>query len=234
MNKPLLSVITGSGISKESGISTFSENSLWCGHKIQDVASIDAWTKNPQKVLNFYNELRNKIFHAKPNDAHISLVELEQRFDVRILTQNIDNLHVKAGSKNIIYLHGDITKAVSTKDPNLVYSIKGEKMSIGDKCQLGSQLRPYVTWFGEIIPMRIINQAVETISRSNIVIIVGTSLSVDPVAQLIDYIGDKTPIFCIDPNVKSIKNKKAIITNEVATKGLPKVVKSILKYVRIE
>ncbi|MBL8891328.1 MAG: NAD-dependent deacylase [Planctomycetaceae bacterium] len=207
-----LVVLTGAGISAESGIPTFrGSDGLWEGHRIEDVASPEGWRRNPAKVLEFYNQRRQKALEAKPNAGHSHLVELERDFDVTIITQNIDTLHEQAGSSRVIHLHGIITQSRSTRDPGLVYEIKGWELKLGDCCELGSQLRPNIVWFGEAVPM--IDTAVEIAEDSDIFVVVGTSLLVYPAAGLIHVPAASVPKYIVDPqvpNTAGIPNLTAI------------------------
>ncbi|MCF6360587.1 MAG: NAD-dependent deacylase, partial [Cyclobacteriaceae bacterium] len=163
-------VLTGAGISAESGIATFRDSGgLWEGHDVMEVATPEAWEADPALVLNFYNMRRNDALKASPNKAHKLLVKLEDKFDVRIITQNVDNLHERGGSKNVHHLHGELFKSRSTKDANLVYTIKGSELNIGDLCELNSQLRPHIVWFGEEVPEMV--NAIETVQKADILVI---------------------------------------------------------------
>jgi len=216
--KPKLVVFTGAGISAESGIKTFRDsNGLWEEYDINDVATPQAWDKNKPLVLEFYNKRRQQILDAKPNEAHKILVELENNFDVQIITQNIDDLHERAGSKKVLHLHGEITKSRSSIDPSLVYTIKGPELKLGEKCAKGSQLRPHIVWFGEMVPM--MDQAYFLAEKADYFVVIGTSLAVYPAAGLIDYIPTTTPKYLIDPsdvkvngiaNLTTIKEKASI------------------------
>src|ERR1044071_1934601 len=179
-------VLSGAGMSAESGIPTFrGANGLWENHRIEDVASPAAWAKNRELVLRFYNERRKRMWECAPTEGHRGLGELEQQFDVAIVTQNVDNLHERAGSTRVLHLHGELTKSRSTLDPNLVYEIDGWELKLGDRCARGSQLRPHIVWFGEAVPM--MERAIEIVGRADIVAIIGTSLQVYPAASLLDY-----------------------------------------------
>jgi len=210
-----LVVLTGSGISAESGIPTFRDmGGIWEQYNFVDVASPDAWRNNPELVIRFYNERRKKVIESEPNRGHLGLVELEKYFDVQIITQNVDDLHERAGSKNILHLHGEIRKSRSTTDPSLIYNITGWELKLGDTCEKGSQLRPHVVWFGEPVPA--INKASEICKMADIFVIIGTSLNVYPAAGLIDYVPSNTPIYLIDPNdigFSTIKNLTFIKEN---------------------
>ena len=179
-------ILTGAGISAESGLKTFRDsNGLWENHKIEDVATPYAWKSNPELVLDFYNKRRLQASKAFPNKAHLSLVELEKYFDVTIITQNVDNLHERAGSTKVIHLHGELIKARSSGNPSLIYDIDNNKIEIGDLCDEGHQLRPHIVWFGEEVPM--MTSVIPFFQVAEIVIVIGTSLSVYPASGLIDY-----------------------------------------------
>ncbi|MBO6212585.1 NAD-dependent deacylase [Algoriella sp.] len=198
-------VLTGAGISAESGISTFRDaNGLWENHDIMEVASIDGYLKNPELVQDFYNQRRKQLFDVTPNAAHYFLKELENEFDVTIITQNVDDLHERAGSKNIIHLHGELRKAKSDKDENLVYDWNDD-IKIGDLAEDGNQLRPAIVWFGEMVPM--MDNAIDEVLKADILIVIGTSLQVYPAASLLDYASTKTQIICIDPSDLPINSK---------------------------
>lgn len=198
MDVKKLVVLSGAGISAESGIATFRDSGgLWEGHRVEDVATPEGWMRNPKLVLDFYNERRKKALEVKPNLAHQILVELEKDFDVTIITQNVDDLHEKAGSKNVLHLHGKLFESRSTKDPQLIYPINGWELKLGDVCELGSQLRPNIVWFGEAVPM--IEVAAEVAASADVFVVVGTSLLVYPAAGLIDYVKDNVPKFIVDP-----------------------------------
>lgn len=207
-----LVVLTGAGISAESGISTFRDSGgLWEGHDVMEVASPEGWRKNPSLVLDFYNQRRKQALSVKPNEAHYELARLEQFFDVTIITQNIDNLHEKAGSTKIIHLHGELFKSQSTQNPELVYDMSGWEIKMGDKCEIGSQLRPFIVWFGENVPM--MEAAIETTLDADIFAVIGTSLVVYPAASLIRYSPKKNPKYIVDvkiPEVSFTENLKKI------------------------
>ena len=196
--------ITGAGMSKESGIDTFRDSDgLWEKYPVMDVASIEGYYRNPELVLKFYNERRRDLLNCKPNEGHRLVAELEKRFEVTVVTQNIDNLHEQAGSKHVIHLHGELMKATSSyspNDPRYIESIGPEKptIEIGDKAKDGSQLRPFIVWFGEAVPM--IEPAAEEVMTADIVVIIGTSLQVYPAAGLINYASPDAKIYLIDPN----------------------------------
>lgn len=194
-----LVVLTGSGISSESGLKTFRDSGgLWENYDVMEVASYAGWKKDMELVLRFYNDRRAQLQKAKPNAGHTVLVELEEYFDVQIITQNVDNLHEQAGSKNVLHLHGILTRARSTGDPGLVYEIGYDPINPGDTCEKGFQLRPDIVWFGEAVPA--IEEAASITSMADIFVVVGTSMVVYPAAGLIDFVPKQTPIFLIDPN----------------------------------
>ncbi len=199
MKKKKLVVLTGAGISAESGISTFRDSGgLWENHKIEEVASPEGWKKNKALVLDFYNQRRKNVARAQPNEAHKILVQLEKIYNVQIITQNIDDLHERAGSTWVLHLHGEIKKARSTANPEIVVDINGTELNVGDLCPLGSQLRPHIVWFGEAVPL--IEDAVEIVRTADIFLVVGTGLQVYPAASLIEYIPEHCLRFLIDPN----------------------------------
>ena len=193
-----LVVLTGAGISAESGIATFRDSGgLWEGHRVEDVATPEAWSRNPVKVLEFYNQRRKQAATVSPNRGHDLLVELENDFEVTIITQNVDNLHERAGSSRVIHLHGSLFESRSTKNQSLVYPIEGWELKMGDVCELGSQLRPNIVWFGEAVPM--MEVAAHMAARADIFLVVGTSMVVYPAAGLIDYVPDQVKKYVVDP-----------------------------------
>lgn len=194
-----LVVLTGAGISAESGIKTFrDDNGLWKNHRFEELASPNAWRKNPKLVLEFYNVRRKNVVNAQANDAHFILTDLEEHFSVQIITQNVDDLHERAGSKNILHLHGEIRKARSTMNENLICEIAGSELNLGDLCEKKLQLRPHIVWFGESVPNFQI--ATEIASEADIFLIIGTSLVVYPAASLLEYVPNNTSVFIIDKN----------------------------------
>lgn len=197
-HKKKLVVLTGAGVSAESGLSTFRDNGgLWEQYRVEEVATPEAWKKNPLLVLEFYNKRRKQLLEVSPNRAHEEVVAWEKFFDVEVITQNIDDLHERAGSKKVLHLHGELRKAQSTVDPSLVYEIKGWELKWGDKCEKGSQLRPFVVWFGEPVPM--FPEAMRKVAKADILVVIGTSLVVYPAAQLLEYVPPSAPVFLIDP-----------------------------------
>lgn len=191
-------VLSGAGISAESGISTFRDsNGLWENHRIEDVATPGGWEANPELVLEFYNQRRKQLFEVEPNEGHKALVKLEDFYDVQIVTQNVDDLHERAGSSNVLHLHGELKKVRSSIDYNLVYDLNHWELKFGDKCEKGSQLRPHIVWFGEAVPSIIL--AEEHVIKADVLIIVGTSLNVYPAAGLVDVIKKGTKVYIVDP-----------------------------------
>jgi len=223
-----LVILTGAGMSAESGISTFRDsNGLWKNHRIEEVVSPIAWQNTPELVMEFYNLRRKQLFEVEPNAGHIALVELEKHFDVQIITQNVDDLHERAGSKNVLHLHGELKKVRSTVDENLIYELNHWELKFGDKCTKGSQLRPHIVWFGEAVPM--IEKAIEIASTADILIVIGTSMVVYPAASLINYVQTNIPKYYIDPQafkVSDISNLEVI--KEKAGIGIPKLVSQLI------
>jgi len=221
-------VLTGAGISAESGIKTFRDHDgLWENYHIEEVATFDAWRRNPALVLEFYNQRRAQLADVNPNAAHLALAELEQKYDVQIITQNVDNLHERAGSSNILHLHGELTKVRSTLDPELVTDIGYEAISLGDLCKRGSQLRPHIVWFGEAVPL--IEEAAALTAEADILLVIGTSMVVYPAAGLLHYAPDDCRIFLIDPGnlpVEGIRNLTFL--QKKAGIGVPEVVEQLL------
>lgn len=215
-----LVVLTGAGISAESGLKTFRDSGgLWENYDVMEVASIYGWEKNPELVLRFYNERRRQLATAKPNFGHIGLAELEQHFHVHIITQNIDDLHERAGSTRVLHLHGELNKAQSTTDPSLVYDITGRDINLGDLCEKGSQLRPFVVWFGEPVPA--MEEAVALAEKADIFSVIGSSLVVYPAAGLLEFVPEHVPVFVVDPNEVTVPYRKKIIyIREKASKGV--------------
>lgn len=221
--KPTLVVLTGAGISAESGIKTFrGDGGLWEGYRVEDVATPDGWRKNFRQVLQFYNERRAGVCRATPNRGHLILAELESDFDVHIVTQNVDDLHERAGSTQIIHLHGSLFSARSTKDPGLTYPIKGERLDEGELCSLGSQLRPDIVWFGEEVPL--MYAAEKLASTAQAFLIVGTSLQVYPAAGLIWSVPQNVPVWVVDPGDPPIAARRSVrFFQEGAGSGMEKV-----------
>lgn len=222
-------VLTGAGISAESGCNTFRDNNgLWRKHRIEEVASPYAWLKTPQMVMDFYNERRKKLFEAIPNVGHTSLVKLESEYYVEIITQNVDDLHERAGSSSVLHLHGELKKARSTVDSNLVYELDKWELKLGDLCENGSQLRPHIVWFGEPVPM--FEKAVGIAKKADIFLVIGTSMAVYPAASLINYVCKGVPVYYVDPEASSLLgNSQVQIIKEKAGVGVPRLVNALLK-----
>jgi NAD-dependent deacetylase len=221
-------VLTGAGISAESGIKTFRDaDGLWEGHDVMEVASPEGFANNPELVLDFYNQRRKQLLTVKPNKAHFNLAKLEEHFEVTIVTQNVDDLHERAGSTNILHLHGELLKVKSTVDDNLVLDWK-EDLVLGDVCPEGNQLRPHIVWFGEMVPM--LEKAVEIVAKADILVIIGTSMQVYPAASLVNYIKPNTPIYFIDPKPAVNKNQfeNLTIIKEVASVGTDELIKLLV------
>lgn len=221
-------VLTGAGMSAESGIKTFrDEDGLWKGHDVMQVASPEGFRRNPELVFEFYNQRRRQLLSVKPNKAHYNLVDLEKYFDVEIITQNIDNLHEKAGSTKVTHLHGELLKVRSTYNENIVLNWKKD-LHLGDLGPDNKQLRPHIVWFGEMVPM--LDKAIEITSKADILIIIGTSMQVYPAASLVNFIKPNTPIYFIDPKPSITKNdfNNLKIISDFASEGTDKLI-SILK-----
>jgi len=220
-------IITGAGISAESGLKTFRDSDgLWEGYNIEDVATPEAWERDPAMVQDFYNQRRKSVLEAQPNAAHYALAKLEEKYDVTIITQNIDDLHERAGSTRVVHLHGIITRSKSNINPNLTYPIDGWEIKMGDTCELGSQLRAHVVWFGEAVPM--IETAAQLCSKADLFILVGTSLAVYPAAGLINYVPREVTKYIIDPNIPTVSNRRIVEMPYKATIGVPMLVDELL------
>lgn len=221
-------VFSGAGISAESGISTFRDNGgLWDKYDVKEVATPEAWRKNPELVLRFYNERRKQVLEAVPNAAHKAIVELEKKFDVTVITQNVDDLHERAGSKRVIHLHGEIRKSRSTYDPSLIYTIKGWELNPGDRCEQGSQLRPHIVWFGEMVPE--MTRAQDITATADVLITVGTSLNVYPAAGLIHHAPKNSELYVIDPNDVPLDGLSNVnFFKDKAGNALPKIAETLL------
>lgn len=217
---PHLVVLTGAGMSAESGIPTFrGANGLWENHRVEDVASPAAWSRDRELVLRFYNERRKRMWECRPNPGHLALAALESRFAVTIVTQNVDNLHERAGSTRILHLHGELTKARSTLDPRLVYDLPGWELKLGDRCAKGSQLRPHIVWFGEPVPM--MDAAIAAVRSADLFAVIGTSLSVYPAASLLDYAPPHARLFLIDPHPPDLADSRLTVLRASASVGIP-------------
>ena len=221
-------VLTGAGISAESGIQTFRDaGGLWEGHDVREVASPMGWRKNRELVLDFYNKRRAVLHTVHPNAAHKALAKLDEHFEVCIITQNVDDLHERGGSKRILHLHGELLKARSTVDPSLVYDWSKD-INIGDKCDKGSQLRPHIVWFGEDVPM--ISAAAQISSIADIFIVIGTSMQVYPAAGLIECAEANIPKYYVDPHPATINGVTNLtVIDKSATEGVPNLVEELIK-----
>lgn len=227
--KKIVVVLTGAGISAESGIQTFRDSDgLWEGHNVNDVATPEGWRRNQELVLDFYNQRRKHLLTVIPNSGHEIIAELENDFDVQIITQNVDNLHEKAGSTNILHLHGELLKVRSVKDKNYILDWKTD-LNLGDFDDKGNQLRPYIVWFGEDVPT--LEKAVSIVQKADILIIIGTSLQVYPAAGLINFANENIPVFYIDPNpapIYDLPNDIKVIAT-TGSKGMKIVQKELQK-----
>lgn len=211
-------VLSGAGMSAESGIKTFRDaDGLWEGHDVMEVASPEGFARNPELVLEFYNQRRKQLLEVYPNSAHEALANLEKKHKVTIVTQNVDDLHERAGSSNVVHLHGELFKVRSTKYENDIKTWK-QDLVLGDLCESGYQLRPHIVWFGEAVPM--IEKAIEICNTADILIIIGTSMQVYPAASLMHYVKPKTKIYYIDPNPAIESNAQVTVIKEPATKGM--------------
>ncbi|MGB5419167.1 SIR2 family NAD-dependent protein deacylase [Algibacter sp.] len=215
-------VLTGAGMSAESGIKTFRDSDgLWEGHDVMEVATPQGFATNPELVLDFYNQRRRQLFEVKPNKAHFNLAELEKKFKVSIVTQNVDDLHERAGSSNVIHLHGELLKVRSTNNENEIQTWKTD-LVLGDVCKKGYQLRPHIVWFGEDVPM--IETAVEICETADFLVIIGTSMQVYPAAGLMHYVPENTPTYFIDPKPSVDSKPYLTVIAETATVGVKKVI----------
>lgn len=227
--KKKIVVLTGAGVSAESGIKTFRDSDgLWEGHDVLEVATPQGYANNPTLVLNFYNQRRKQLFKVTPNDAHKALVQLEEYYDVTIITQNVDDLHERAGNSNVIHLHGELLKVRSSLDPNLIIDWKTD-LQLGDTCDKGSQLRPHIVWFGEEVPM--MDRAIECTQKADILMIIGTSMQVYPAASLVNFAPENSPIYFIDPkpNMSPTAFENLIIVERTAVIGVPTVVADLIE-----
>lgn len=221
-----LVVLTGAGISAESGISTFRDSGgLWEGHDVNQVATPEGFAADPALVLDFYNQRRRQLSQVEPNEAHRLLAHLEKRYEVVIITQNVDDLHERAGSHNIIHLHGELLKSRGVDNPNVTYPCTGD-IHVGDKSPTGAQLRPHIVWFGEEVPM--LEKAIAQVYSADILMIIGTSLQVYPAASLIDYVKEGTPIFYIDPNPSLHSKGDLTVIAQKASTGVAKAIELMI------
>jgi len=215
-------VLTGAGMSAESGIKTFRDaDGLWEGHDVMEVATPQGFARNPELVLDFYNQRRKQLFEVKPNTAHVSLTQLEKDFKVTIITQNVDDLHERAGSSNVVHLHGELLKARSTYDETDIFDWKAD-IQIGDLCKKGYQIRPHIVWFGEAVPM--IEKAIEVCETADALMIIGTSMQVYPATGLVNYVSSEIPKFYVDPAPALSNSKNLTVFSEKASSGVLKVI----------
>ncbi len=222
-------VLTGAGISAESGLKTFRDaNGLWEGHDVMEVASPQGFSKNPELVLSFYNQRRRQLLQVQPNEGHKALVKLENHFEVQIITQNVDNLHEKAGSSNVLHLHGELLKVRSTVTETKILDWQKD-LNLGDRDENGHQLRPHIVWFGEMVPL--LETAIQITQTADILIIIGTSMQVYPAASLVNFVNSGIPIYFIDPkpNVHQADFENLTILATSATVGVPKLVKLLFE-----
>lgn len=221
--KKKIVALTGAGISAESGLATFrGSDGLWEGHRVQDVATPEGFAQNPTLVLEFYNQRRRAAREAQPNAGHLALAALEQDFDVVVVTQNVDDLHERAGSSHIIHLHGQLFESRSTRHPELVYPMSGDRIELGDLCERGHQLRPNIVWFGEAVPL--MEQAITEAASADVFLVVGTSLQVYPAAGLVDYAPRQCPVYVIDPHQPPLTSRRNVhFITEPASTGMARV-----------
>jgi len=227
LNMKKIVVLTGAGISAESGLKTFRDSDgLWEGYNIEEVATPEAWERNPELVQDFYNMRRKSVLEASPNAAHIALAKLEKKYDVTVITQNIDDLHERGGSSEVIHLHGVITRSQSSKNAKLTYPMEGWELKMGELCELGSQLRAHVVWFGESVPM--IEEASSICMKADIFILIGSSLAVYPAAGLVNFVPRRVPKYIIDPKIPYMPSDNFIRIEEKATVGVAGLVNRLL------
>lgn len=218
MKKQKIVVLTGAGISAESGLKTFRDcDGLWEGHRVEDVATPEAWQRDAEQVLRFYNERRKQVIEAKPNAAHLALAELEDHFDIHVITQNIDDLHERAGSTRVMHLHGEIRKMRSEHDEHTLYPIDGD-IAPGTLAPDGGRFRPHVVWFGEAVPM--IAPAAELSRQADVFAVIGSSLVVYPAAGLLQYVPAQVPVFVIDRKIPDVRRKRVTAIEKPATEGM--------------
>ena len=227
MQKKKVVVLTGAGISAESGIKTFRDaNGLWEGHDVMAVASPQGWMRDKELVLDFYNQRRAQLQEVEPNAAHYALADLEKAYDVHIVTQNVDDLHERGGSTQVLHLHGELKKVRSTVDPTLIYTTE-TAVKLGDRCEKGSQLRPHIVWFGEDVPL--IGAAAVLAEEADIFMIIGTSMQVYPAAGLVDLVGESVPKYFIDPKPAAVNVPNLRVIEDKASTGVSNLVKQLLE-----
>jgi NAD-dependent deacetylase len=218
-NMKNLVVLSGAGMSQESGLKTFRDmGGLWESYDVTEVATPEAWKQNPELVLRFYNERRKQLWEAQPNAGHLGIARLEQWFDVDVVTQNVDDLHERAGSSKVLHLHGELRKARSTSDPSLIYELENWALNRGDLCERGSQLRPHIVWFGEAVTA--IPVAIKKVEQADVLVVIGTSLAVYPAAGLVNYAQPGIPVFVVDPARPAVHQKNVTFIEEKAAKGI--------------
>jgi len=226
--KKKLVILSGAGMSQESGIRTFRDmDGLWEEFDVMDVATPEAWARNPQLVMKFYNDRRKQLYDCVPNAGHIGVAELEKYFEVNVITQNIDDLHERAGSSKVLHLHGELKKSRSSVDESLIYDIDGWELKFGELCARGSQLRPFIVWFGEAVPA--MDEATTIVERADILAVIGTSLNVYPAAGLVNYAKKGTPIFVIDPHRPEAFIRNVTYIQEKAGKGVEILKEQLIK-----
>ena len=213
-------ILSGAGMSAESGIRTFRDSDgLWEEYHVSDVCTPEAWERDPELVNRFYNERRKQLYEVKPNAGHIGLAKLEKEYDVQIITQNVDDLHERAGSTHVLHLHGELKKVRSEKNPRLIYELKGWELKLGETGEDGARLRPHIVWFGESVPM--IEPAIEIVSTADIVVVIGTSLAVYPAASLLHYAPSHARLFLIDPKIPdSVRHSRLEFIEKGASEGV--------------
>lgn len=227
MKKKKLVVFSGAGMSQESGLKTFRDmGGVWEQYEVTEVASPEAWDRNPALVLQFYNERRKQLWEALPNAGHLGIAALEKYFEVQVITQNVDDLHERAGSSQVLHLHGELRKARSTVDPQLVYTLEHWELKPGDRCEKGSQLRPHIVWFGEAVPA--MTEAISLTRQADIFVVIGTSLAVYPAASLIGYVRSGVPVLVVDPGDLPLSGKQITFIRQKAGEGIKMLTEKLL------
>lgn len=227
MKKKKLVVFSGAGMSQESGLKTFRDmGGVWEQYEVTEVASPEAWDRNPARVLQFYNERRKQLWEALPNAGHLGIAALEKYFEVQVITQNVDDLHERAGSSQVLHLHGELRKARSTVDPQLVYTLEHWELKPGDRCEKGSQLRPHIVWFGEAVPA--MTEAISLTRQADIFVVIGTSLAVYPAASLIGYVRSGVPVLVVDPGDLPLSGKQITFIRQKAGEGIKMLTEKLL------
>jgi len=227
MKKKKLVVFSGAGMSQESGLKTFRDmGGVWEQYEVTEVASPEAWDRHPARVLQFYNERRKQLWEARPNAGHLGIAALEQYFEVQVITQNVDDLHERAGSSQVLHLHGELRKARSTADPRLVYTLEHWELKLGDRCEKGSQLRPHIVWFGEAVPA--MAEAISLTRQADIFVVIGTSLAVYPAASLLGEVRSGVPVFVVDPGDLPLSGKQITFIRQKAGEGIKMLTEKLL------